>query len=147
MTLTNLIKNEVINYELLEYLLKNGGSANGFGESSDDYGMPLFAAIEKNDLKAVEILLSNGADAGFSLNYEPPIIMATKKNNIALARLLLKNGATPNTGGFTDSCGGVSDESGYSGFPLNLAKDNATMSELLKEYGAKDLQSCIKSSS
>ena len=143
--LTDLLQNDVVNYDLLEYLLKHGGSVNSQGEAVGDYGVPLFAAINKKDLKAIDILIKNGADVNQTLDYKPALSIVVKRGNLKLAKRLLEAGANPNTGGFIASCADVKSAADYTDFPLNISKDNVEMSKLLKKYGAKALQDCIAS--
>ena len=120
--LNNLLENKVVDYDLLEYLLKNGSDPNYHGEATNP--SPISIPVENNDIKAVKLLLANGAIWFESLGSEPLLTSAIKHDNLPLIKLLLEHGVEPDGG---ETC---------SMSPMVHAKGNAEISQLLVEHGS-----------
>jgi len=107
--------------------------------SSLSFGMNIFQAIEKKDIKRVEEILK---DKGFDVNKadkygRTPLFLACDKNNIELVTLLLNNGAKES----------VNKANQYGGTPLFRAcnKNNPELVTLLLASGANVDQMSLNS--
>lgn len=121
--LNNLLKNKLVDYDLLEYLLKNGSDPNYHGEATNP--APISIAVENNDIKAVKLLLDNGTTWFESAASEPLLTLAIKHGDLPLITLLLEHGVDPDG------------DQPCSLSPMVHAKGNAEISQLLVEYGAQ----------
>lgn len=120
--LNNLLKNKVVDYGLLTYLLSNGSDPDYSGEATNP--SPVNIAVQNNDFKATALLLEHGAKWFESAGDSPALVLATEHNNLALMELLLKHGADPDG---SAPC---------SMSPMFYAKGDMKMRELLVKYGA-----------
>ena len=90
--LCNIIENN--DDELLKFALENGAMPNSSSCSGDYCRHPLAAAVEKNNINAVRILLNNGSDVNYQDPYKSSaLIIAIKNNNKEIMNLLLQYGA------------------------------------------------------
>lgn len=127
--LINLLSNRTTNYDIVEILLKAGASPN----VGNSFNTPLTLAIEKGDVKLVQLLLSHKADTNLKDNFNRiPLLNAVKqaidkKSTVTLeiVEALLKAGANPNIGDNFDT-------------PLALAieKEDVKLVQLLLTYKA-----------
>ena len=77
-------------------------------------GVPLLRAAIKGDIKLVEFLLDNGANAAIQRHYLTPLMAASTRGNRKLVELLLDRGAVIDTGGAFGSALVCAAESGAS---------------------------------
>lgn len=84
-------------------------------------------ALNSGNEKAIEVLRSYGADIENKINGESRLLRAVKEGDIKKTELLLKQGANVNT----------KDEKGLTPLDLAMQKSNQSMTQFLKENGAK----------
>jgi len=98
--LANLVRDPVVNYRLLRFLLRHGATPNSFGELNSNSSIPLPVAVTKRDLRSVKELIYIGhADPNFyEISEEPPLITALKNRDKRIAMILIRAGANVNRG-------------------------------------------------
>ncbi|MGL9689000.1 MAG: ankyrin repeat domain-containing protein [Wolbachia sp.] len=84
-------------------------------------------ALNSGNKEAIEVLRSYGADIENKINGESRLLRAVKEGDIKKTELLLKQGANVNT----------KDEKGLTPLDLAMQKSNQSMTQFLKENGAK----------
>ena|GEM_PF-4845090 len=84
-------------------------------------------ALNSGNEKAIEVLRSYGADIENKINGETRLLRAVKEGDIKKTELLLKQGANVNT----------KDEKGLTPLDIAMQKGNQSMTQFLKENGAK----------
>ncbi len=136
----NMLNYALKNIELLQLLLDHGADPDSNGESSETLSYPLMQAIKLGNIKAVDILLSKGANTEIS-GYDDvpyPLFLAITNNQIDIVETLLKHGANPNLI-YNDVSPGECIENTVNITPLDEAEKtgNSEMIQLLKRSGAK----------
>jgi len=147
--LVKLLNNApLVNYRLLEYLLRSGARPNHGGEDFSDNNFPITMAAMNNDLQAVQLLLKYKADPNL---YEsvPPLMIAIYHNNSRMVDVLLKYGANQNKGLNGLDCNGVR-KSQYTGdlLPMDAAvlANNSRIINSLSRMSAKTTAQCLSGS-
>jgi cytochrome c len=94
-------------------------------DSNDGHATPLYYAVTKRHLKAVELLLGRGANVNGETHWGAPITSAAWNGDVAMLKLLLGHGANPNVSYRTET-------------PLHLASQQGCLAcvELLVSAGA-----------
>ena len=136
----NMLNYALKNIELLQLLLDHGADPDSNGESSETLSYPLMQAIKLGNIKAVDILLSKGANTEIS-GYDDvpyPLFLAITNNQIDIVETLLNHGANPNLI-YNDVSPGECIENTVNMTPLDEAEKtgNSEMIQLLKRSGAK----------
>ncbi|MEY2392736.1 ankyrin repeat domain-containing protein [Wolbachia endosymbiont of Tettigetta isshikii] len=115
---------------IIEQYVENFGSnkLKSFIDYKNKAGIDaLDIALNSGNEKAIEVLRSYGADIENKINGESCLLRAVKEGDIKKTELLLKQGANVNT----------KDEKGLTSLDLAMQKSNQSMTQFLKENGAK----------
>ena len=81
--------------EVVEFILKHGGTKNIDVSDGDGYG-PLHYAVRNKDLKIVKCLVEHGADVNISAsmdNFKTPLDLAEEEKLTEIAKYLKAHGA------------------------------------------------------
>lgn len=93
----SMLNSVLDNVELLRLLLDHGADPDSAGETGDMVNYPLLQAIQGGHKKAVDLLLSKGANKEISSYDVPyPLHLATRNKQTAIVEALLNYGANPN---------------------------------------------------
>ncbi len=150
--LANMLKDPVINYSLLRYLLQHGANPNSFGELNGNMSIPLPIVIQKGDLRALNELIKYGhadpnyyyEDGGFTA---PPLITALRLRNPAIVMALLNAGAKVNKSRSGISCKQIKTVAynlENNKMPLDYANEMGSQAIInaIKKRGGKTAQQC-----
>lgn len=134
--LTQLMQNEVINYDLLTFLLEHETMPNYSGEVISNDLTPLYIAIKKKDHQAIRILIKHGANPHLKFDFNDLFTDAVKLGDVAVVKTLIEMGAQVNLkdGMCADTFS----------LPLDVAinEKNISMEQLLRAHGAKTKAEC-----
>lgn len=87
----------------------------------------LYDASRKGKVKAVQKLLTNGADSNeWTWEEDTPLHAASREGHLEIVQLLLESGANPNTHGKNDKT------------PI-MEADNAEIAQLIRQHGGKTM--------
>ncbi|OQY01404.1 MAG: hypothetical protein B6I20_07745 [Bacteroidetes bacterium 4572_117] len=131
--------------ELLDLLLKNGLPFNTKGTFTDNCPL-IFGAVKYGNIKALEKLISLGADksgrcrSGFS---ETPLLMAIHVKNAEIVDYLLKKGVNPNETEWTDKSALFNAAETDNDVIINLLVDAGAKLEYSKYFGKTPLMQAV----
>lgn len=133
--LSKMIEDPAINYRMLAMLLRKGFNPNYGGEGYSFDSFPLLLAANKNDLRAVQLMLKVGGDPNLMRDFSP-LYFAINHKNLAMVKLLVEAGAKLNVE--------VGIGLGPCSYPLNVAERTGSSGLItyLKSKGAKSDPNC-----
>lgn len=131
--LGKMLEDPIINYRMLAMLLQKGFDPNYGGESYSFDAIPLLLAANKNDYRAVDLLLTAGGNPNVMLDFAP-LFFAINQKNMTMVKRLVEAGANVNMQVGMSNCD----------YPLNLAYRAGSLGliEYLKSKGARLQPGC-----
>jgi ankyrin repeat protein len=133
--LSRMIEDPTINYRMLAMLLRKGFDPNYGGEGYSFQAFPLLLAANKNDFRAVRMMMSAGGDPNLMRDFSPLYFAITHKN-LAMVKLLVEAGAKLNVE--------IGIGLGPCSYPLNVAERTGSsgLISYLKSKGATPAPDC-----
>ncbi|NOU21978.1 MAG: hypothetical protein HOO93_09335 [Methyloglobulus sp.] len=124
------------NGTLVSYMLDHCADVNiksmlappGHGSASEEVDTPLHAAIDKQDIQLINVLIKKGADINqkAGLGNISPLSLAVGSDNLELVKLFVENGANVNS----------SDDSGWTPLIVALENSHFEVAKFLIDHGA-----------